>query len=123
MKNKMKTPLETLFSNNEKKMFPCNDETFESSAKTLVIQFDQEKFEEVLSGGGKSPSNVHKHRKISVVRSPLITVEKQVFDKTKKAICRPESASCEAKQTCLKSVLVSTETRVTSRQHPLAALS
>ena len=56
---------------------------------------------------------MRKHRKISVVRFPLTTVEKQVFDMTKKATCEPESASCEAKQTSLKSVLVSTETRVT----------
>jgi len=70
----------------------------------------------VLSAGGKSPPNVRKHRKISVVRCTLTTVEKQAFDKTKKAICRPKSALCEAKQTSLKSVLVSTETRTTFRQ-------
>ena len=97
-------------------MLQSDDETLGSTAETLVIQFDQERFEQVLSGGGKSPSNVHKHRKVSVVRSPLTTVEKQVFDKTKKAICRPISALCKAKQTSLKSVLVSTETRTTSRQ-------
>ena len=91
------TPLGTFFSNNEKITLQCNDETFGSIVETLVIHFDQERFEQVLSGGGKSHSNVHKHRKISVVRSPLTTVEKQVFDKTKNAICRLESASCEAK--------------------------
>jgi len=50
-----------------------------------------------------------------VIRSPLTAVEKQVFDKTKKAIYRPELASCEAKQTSLKSILVSTMPRTSTR--------
>jgi len=76
MENKMATPLGKI-SFNKKKMTPRrDDETLGSTAETLVIQFDQERFEQVLSGGGKSPLNVRKHRKISVVRSPLTTVEK-----------------------------------------------
>jgi len=119
MKNKMATKLGTI-SFNKKKMTPqCDDETLRSTAEILVIQFDQERFEQVLNRGGKSPTNVRKHRKISVIRSPLITAEKQAYDKTKKAICRPELASCEAKH--LKSVLLSTETHVTTHKCLCAA--
>ena len=56
-----------------------------------------------------------------MVRFPLTTDEKQVSDEAKKTICRPESASCEARQTSLKSILDSTETQITLRQHLRAA--
>jgi len=113
MDNKMATPLKNFFFNNKKMTPQCNDGTLGSTVETLVIQFDQEKFELLLSEGGSSPTTARKHKKISVVRSPLTTVEKQVSDETKKAIYRTESTSYEAKQTSLKSVLVSTETQIT----------
>jgi len=77
---------------NKKKMAPqSDDETLGSTAKTLVIQFDQERFEQLLSESGSSPISVRKHRKISVVRSPLTTTRKQVSNEMKEATCRPNS--------------------------------
>ena len=55
MENKMATPLGNFFFNNKKKMPQCDGETPGSTAETLVIQFDQEKFEQLLSEGGSSP--------------------------------------------------------------------
>ena len=72
----------------------------------MVLQFDQEKFEQLLSEGGSSPINMHKHRKISVSKSPLIVARKQVPDETKKPVCWPNS--------------VSTETELASDQYPHA---
>ena len=102
----MATPLGTVFFNN-KMVSQCDDETLGFTAETLVIQFDQERFEQFLSECGSSPINMHKHRKISVARSPLATTRKQVSDETKKVICRPNS--------------VLTETKLASRQHLYAA--
>ena len=47
-----------------------DDETLGSTFEMLVIQSDQEKFEQILSEGGSSLIIVRKHRKISVARSP-----------------------------------------------------
>jgi len=55
MKNKMATPLGTLFSTAENQVSQCDDQTLGSIAETLVIHFDQEKFEQLLSRGSKSP--------------------------------------------------------------------
>ena len=44
-----------------------------------------------------SPISAHKHKKIFMVKSPITTDEKQLSDEIKKAICRPESVSYEAK--------------------------
>ena len=107
MENKMAIPLGTVFFNYKKMVSQCNDETLGSITEKLVIQFDQERFEQILSEGGSSPINVREHRKISVVRSPLTTVRKQVSDETKKATYMLNS--------------VSTETKLASRQHLYAA--
>jgi len=40
MKNKLVTSLENVFFNNKKTVSQCYDETLESNAETLVIQFD-----------------------------------------------------------------------------------
>jgi len=50
----------------------CDNQTLGSTAETLVIQFDQEKFEQLLFEGSSSPINVRKHRKISLARTPLV---------------------------------------------------
>jgi len=54
MENKMVTPLGNFFFNNKKKVLQCDDKTFGSNTETLVIQFDQEKFEQLLSEGNSS---------------------------------------------------------------------
>ena len=45
MKNKMATPLGTVFFTADNQVPQCNDQTFGSIAETLVIHFDQERFE------------------------------------------------------------------------------
>jgi len=77
----------------------CDDETLGSTAEMLGIQFDQEKFEKLLSEGSSSPINMRKHRKIFVTRSSLITTRKQVSDKANEATCGSNSASYKANQT------------------------
>ena len=96
----MATLLGYIFSNNEKMVSQCNDEIL---AETLVIQLDQERYEQILSEGGASPTNMRKHKKISVARFTLATARNQVSDETKKATCRPNS--------------VSVKTEPASRQH------
>ena len=76
----MATLLGKVFFNNKKTLPQCDDETLGSNAEILVIQFDQERFEQILSKGGSSPTSARKHRKILVVRSPLATARKQVSD-------------------------------------------
>ena len=74
----MATPLGTLFSAADNQVSQCDDQTFGSIAETLVINFDQEKFEQLLTGGSKNPLRVRKHRKVSVASVPLATSGKQV---------------------------------------------
>ena len=72
----MATLLESIFFNNKKMVSQCDDETLGSTAETRVIQFDQEKFEQLLFDGNSGPFNVRKYRKIFVARSPLATAWK-----------------------------------------------
>ena len=95
MKKKMTTPLEKIFFNNKKTTPQCDGETPGCTAKILVIQINQEKVEQLLTEGGSSPTSAHKHRKISMVRSPLTIARRQVTDGTEKAVCWPNSASTE----------------------------
>jgi len=101
----------------------CDDQTLGFLAETLVIHFDQEKFEQLLSGGNKSPLHVHKHRKVSVAKVPLATSGKQVSVETTEVLFEPNSASCEAKQAPCESKLalrepatVPTGTKLAPRQ-------
>jgi len=49
MENKIATPLEIYSSTNEKTMSQHDNQAMETTTGTLVISFDQEKFEEILS--------------------------------------------------------------------------
>ena len=117
MKNKMATPLGTYFSTVENQVSQCDDQTLGSIAETLVIHFDQEKFEQLLYGGITSPLHVHKHRKVRIARRALATSWKQVFVKTNKVLCKPITVSSEATQTLCESSTVSAETNIAPRQH------
>jgi len=57
-------------------MSQCNSQNAETIiVKNLVIHFDQEKFEELLSGG--SPSrHAQMYRKVSVAKPPVATEQK-----------------------------------------------
>ena len=76
MENKMANPLGTYFSTTENQVLQCHDQTLGSIAETLVINFDQEKFEQLLARGSKNPLRVRKHRKVSITNVPLATSEK-----------------------------------------------
>ena len=91
MKNKMAALLGTFFSTNEKIVSQCDDEALGSTAETLVIQFDQKKFEQFHYEDGSSPINMRKHMKISVAKSPLAEAQKQVPDRMKRPIYWPNS--------------------------------
>ena len=93
-------------------MSQCDDQTFGSVAETLVIQFNQERFEQFLFGGSTSPL----HREVSVARAPLANSWKQVSVETNKTLCKPIIVSGEAKQTLCESSTVSAE-NIASRQH------
>ena len=53
--------------------------------------------------------------KVIIASAPLATSWKQVSVETSKALCKPITASCEAKQTLFESSTVSTETNIASR--------
>jgi len=99
MASKMATPLGNTFSTAENQVSQCDDQSIGSIAETLVIHFDQEKFEQLLSVGTEIPLHVRKYKKVSIAKVPLATSEKQVSVETIKVPCEPNIASCEARQT------------------------
>jgi len=94
----MATPLEKIFLNNKKTVSQCDDE---STAETMVIYFDQEKFEQFLFGGSTNPLHVRKHMKITLAKTSLAKAWKQISFETSKALCKPTVASGEANRLCL----------------------
>ena len=119
MENKMTTPLENTFSTAENQMSQCDYQTLGSIAETLVIHFEKERFEQLLSGG--STSSLHVPKEVSIARGPLANSWKRVSVETNKALCKPITASCETKQTLCESSIISTEINIASRQHVNAA--
>ena len=95
--NKIATPLETEFSTAKNEVSQCDDQTLGFIVETLVIHFDQEKFEQLLFGSSASLLNVRKQRKISLTRAHLVKVWKPVSIETCKTLCEPTSALCKAK--------------------------
>jgi len=87
----MTTPLGTSFSTAKNQVWQCDDQTLESIAETLVINFDQEKFELLLTGGGKNPLCVRKHRKVSVASVFLAKSGKQVSVEATEVLHKPNS--------------------------------
>ena len=74
----------------------------------LVINFDQEKFEE-LSQGNKWPLFVRKHRKIIIVKAPVANFLKTTSVKVKQAQYEPIIASGEARHAQCSPILASGE--------------
>ena len=68
-----------------------------STAKILVIQFDQEMFEQLLSMGNTIPLCVRKHMKVSLPKASLANSWKQASGEANKALCEPEivSVACD----------------------------
>ena len=65
----MATPLGIVFSTAENQESQCDGQTFGSITETLVIHFDQERFEQLLSGGSTCP--LHMRKEVSIDRAPL----------------------------------------------------
>jgi len=89
----MATLLGTLFSTTENQVSQCDDQTL---GLTLAISFDQENFEQLLTGVSKNPLRVCKHRKVNVASVPMATSGKQVSDETTEILHEPNSVLCEA---------------------------
>ena len=77
MENKMATPLgNKVFFHNKEIMSQCNSQNLKPvTVENLVIHFDQEKFEELLSRGDPA-LHARKHRRVSVAKTPPATVRK-----------------------------------------------
>ena len=98
MENKIVTLLGMFeFSTVENQVSEHDVQTLGSTTELLVIHFDQEKFEQLLSGGSASSLHVRKHRKSIVTRALLDTAWKQVSVETNKALCESIMTSSEAK--------------------------
>ena len=98
MKNKMVTPLRTTFFTNEKVVSQCNNQNLGFSVEMLVTHFDQEKFEQLLIMGNTNSLCVSKHRKISIVKAPLVNSRSESLLRLKQAQSELNAASNEAKQ-------------------------
>ena len=90
------TPLGRLFSNVENQVSQCDDQTLGSIVETLVFNFDQEKFGQLLTGGSKKLLHVRKRMKVSVASVLLATLGKQVSVETIEVLHELNSASCDA---------------------------
>ena len=80
MENKMATPLgNKVFFHNKEIMSQCNDQNPKPvTVENLVVHFDQEKFEELLSGG--SPVlHTRKHMRVSVAKTLVATEQKSAL--------------------------------------------
>jgi len=88
----MATLLRKAFSTTENVVSQCDDQTLRFIVETLVINFDQEEFEQLLSGCSASPLNVLKHWRIFLARPLLVKAWKQVSVETSKILCEPITA-------------------------------
>jgi len=119
----MATPLGTTFSTAENQVSQNDDQTLGSIAETLIIHFDQEKFEQLLSGGSKNPLHVRKHRKASIAKVPLATFGKQVSIEAIEVSARLDRfyASLNRLRVSLnmprEPIIVPTGTKLAPRQH------
>ena len=61
----MATPLETSFSTDENVVAQTDVRLFGKTLESLIVEFDQEKFEEFLFSGSASPKEMQQYRKVS----------------------------------------------------------
>jgi len=62
---KMTTPLGTTFSTDEKEVSQCDNKSVGDNTEILVIEFNQDKFEEMISQDCASPRSSRRQRKLS----------------------------------------------------------
>ena len=85
------------------------------------MNFDQGKFEQLLTGDSKNPLRVRKHRKVSVASVPLAIFGKQVSDETIEVLYKPNSTSCEANQALCEPITVPAGTKLAPHQRVCVA--
>ena len=108
MENKMATLLEnTVFFRDKEMMSQCNGQNAEPViVENFVIHFDQEKFEELLSGGSPA-QHAQKHKKVSVAKVLVATEQK-----SPKAL----ATTCISGRTSLQLPSASTEAKGVPRE-------
>ena len=117
----MAAPLGINFSTDEKVVTQANVKLIGSTVESLIVEFDQQKFEQLLSSGSVSPKSMQKFRKVSnETRSP--TSPKVSQEKTSSKANRTSSdkahgsSSPEVHRTSLEgNTTCDQETRVTSK--------
>ena len=62
----MVTPLGNILSTDEKAVAQADTKFMGSNGRIVIVEFDQEKFEEFLSSGPKSPRAVRQYHKVSL---------------------------------------------------------
>lgn len=112
MKNKMATLLGTrVFFRNKKTMSQCNSQSAEPvTIENLVIHFDQETFEKLLSRGSLA-LHARKPRRVSVAKTPPAADQKAI---PIEVVSKPRPATCASKQRLLQFLSVSTKAKLTS---------
>ena len=79
----------------------------------MVIQLDQEKFEQLLSLGNISPLCVCKHRKVSLAKASMANSWERTSGEANKTLSKPIIVSGKAKQALCKPVAISDEAEKT----------
>jgi len=104
----MVTPLGTAFSIDEKAMSQADVQLLEKTLESLVIEFNQGKFEEFLSSGSASPKTMRQYRKAS------FTTRSRVSSKISPRVVRTStySASGASSNEVLKTSLATFAARV-----------
>ena len=61
----MATPLGTSFSTDENAVVQVDAWLLEKTVESLIVEFDQEKFEEFISSGSANPKAMRQYRTVS----------------------------------------------------------
>ena len=109
MENKLATTVVETFSTNEKVVSQHDKIAVGDMAETLVIEFDQDRFEELLSSGKSSPVSLRKHRKITIAKAMATSASSVSVKGNKVKGCMPmvNSVSEETNKTYFKSLSTS----------------
>jgi len=73
--NTMATTVGEIFSTTEKIVAQHDDVAVGDMVETLVIEFDQDKYEELLVSGKSSPVSTRKYRKIVVAKTEVASLD------------------------------------------------
>jgi len=100
-----------VFFRNKEMMSQCNGQSAEPiTVKNLVIHFDQEKFEELPSGGDPA-LHARKYKRVFVAKAPPTTDQKVV---SIEAVSRSMPAAYAVKRASLQSPSASIKAKLTS---------